>query len=137
MKPIPIHAARHIAEYYGYDQVVIIAREIGDKGGEHCTTYGRDKANCDVAARIGDFLKFKVMGWIKEPAAETSADCAHTLLLTIAEKSPASIGHVLYCNECGALCVDGSWTLCAAHERSCTCARKRSGEQSNGSADST
>lgn len=66
MKPIPIHAARHIAEYYGYDQVVIIARKVGDKGGEHCTTYGRDKANCDVAARIGDFLKFKVMGWVAE-----------------------------------------------------------------------
>ena len=66
MKPIPIHAARHIAEHYGYDQVIIIARKVGDKGGEHCTTYGRDKANCEVAARCGDFLKFNVMGWHKE-----------------------------------------------------------------------
>ena len=63
MKPIPISAAKIIAEKYGYDQVVVIARKIGKNGGEHCTTYGRDKANCDVAARIGDWLKFKVMGW--------------------------------------------------------------------------
>lgn len=66
MKPIPISAARGVAEDYGYDQVVIIARKVGADGGEHCTTYGVDKANCDIAARIGDFLKFKVMMW--EPA---------------------------------------------------------------------
>lgn len=66
MKPIPISAAKKIAEQYGYDQVVVIARKVGDKGGEHCTTYGADKANCEVAARIGEFLKYKVMGWIKE-----------------------------------------------------------------------
>ena len=61
MKPIPISAAKVIADKYDYDQVVIIARKVG--GGEHVTTYGRDKANCDVASRIGDWLKFKVMGW--------------------------------------------------------------------------
>ena len=64
MKPITIVAGRNIAEQYGYDQVVIIARKVGE--GEHVTTYGRDKANCAVAARIGEFLKFKVMGWLKE-----------------------------------------------------------------------
>jgi hypothetical protein len=69
MKPIPIVRARDIAEQYGYDQVIIIARKVGENGGEHCTTYGRDKPNCDVAARVGEFLKFKVMGWIKENAA--------------------------------------------------------------------
>jgi hypothetical protein len=61
MKPIPISAAKVIADKYDYDQVVVIARKVG--GGEHVTTYGRDKENCDVAARIGDWLKFKVMGW--------------------------------------------------------------------------
>jgi len=66
MKPIPINAARKIAETYGYDQIIIISRKIGDDGGEHCTTYGRDKAHCAAAARIGDFLKYKVMGWVKE-----------------------------------------------------------------------
>ena len=61
MKPIPIAAARRIAEMYGYDQVVVVARKVD--GNEHCTTYGVDKANCDVAARIGNFFKFNLMKW--------------------------------------------------------------------------
>lgn len=76
MKPIPIRAARQIAEAYGYDQIIIIARRAGDSPnphGEHCTTYGRTKAHCDVAARIGDFLKFKVMGWTEERPAGRAA----------------------------------------------------------------
>lgn len=63
--PIPIAAAERIAKTYGYDQVVIIARAVGEDGGEHLTTYGRDRANCAVAAKIGEFLKFKVMGWVR------------------------------------------------------------------------
>ena len=64
-KDIPISAAEEIAKKYGYDQIVIIGRKIGtdEDAREHLTTYGVDKANCDVAARIGDFLKHKVMGW--------------------------------------------------------------------------
>jgi hypothetical protein len=68
MKPIPVAAAKRIAEQYGYDQVVVIARKVGDGGqehGEHVTTYGVDQANRDVAARIGNFLKYKIMGWPK------------------------------------------------------------------------
>lgn len=65
-KPIPVHAARAIGEEYAYDQVVIIARRTGENGVEHCITWGREKAHCDVAARIGDFLKHKVMGWARE-----------------------------------------------------------------------
>lgn len=61
MKPIPISAAKEIAERYGYQQVVIVARAIGE--GEHVTTYGIDKPNCDVAARMGHFFKHKLMGW--------------------------------------------------------------------------
>lgn len=64
MRPIPISAARVVAKNFGYDQVVIIARKVGDGGGEHVTTWGRDKANCDVAARIGNFIKYKIMGWL-------------------------------------------------------------------------
>jgi hypothetical protein len=64
MKPIPIAAARRVAEQYGYDQVVIVARTVG--GGEHCTTYGVDKANCDVAARIGNYFKHRLMHWTGE-----------------------------------------------------------------------
>ena len=63
MKPIPINAARRIAHEHGYDQVIVIGRACGDDGGEHVTTYGRNRAHCEVAAQIGDFLKRKVMGW--------------------------------------------------------------------------
>lgn len=63
MKSIPISAAEAISKKYDYDQVVIIGRKVGEGGGEHCTTYGRNRVHCDVAARIGDFLKYKVMGW--------------------------------------------------------------------------
>lgn len=60
MKPIPISAAKKFSDQYGYDQVIIVARAVD--GGEHVTTYGRDKVNCGVAARIGDFLKYKIRG---------------------------------------------------------------------------
>jgi acetylornithine/succinyldiaminopimelate/putrescine aminotransferase len=66
VKRIPISAGKLIADKYGYDQVVIIARKVGE--GEHCTTYGVNKENCAVAARIGDFLKFKVIGWTNDAA---------------------------------------------------------------------
>lgn len=67
MLPIPISAARRIAEGYGYDQVIIIARRVGEGPGtgEHCTTYGRNEEHCSIAARCGDFLKHKVMGWVR------------------------------------------------------------------------
>ena len=63
MKRIPIAAAQRVAEQYGYDQVIIIARAIGEGGGEHVTTYGTDKVNCEVAAHIGNFIKHKIMKW--------------------------------------------------------------------------
>ena len=69
MKRIPISAAKAIAQQYGYDQVMIYARKVGDDPaphGEHMTTYGIDKAHCDAMARIGSFLKTKIMGWTEE-----------------------------------------------------------------------
>ena len=60
---IPITAARQIAKRYGYDQIVIIGRAIGEGGREHVTTYGVDRDNCEVAARIGNFFKHRLMGW--------------------------------------------------------------------------
>lgn len=66
MKSIPISAAARIAKDYGYDQVIIIARKVGEDpspNGEHVTTYGVDKANCDVAAMLGTFITDKVMKW--------------------------------------------------------------------------
>ena len=69
MKRIPISAAQRIAEAYGYDQVIVIARKVGsgpEPHGEHCTTYGVNREHCAVAAKIGDFLKHKIMGWPRE-----------------------------------------------------------------------
>jgi hypothetical protein len=66
MKRIPISAAKRIAEQYGFDQVMIYARKVGEdpaEHGEHMTTYGVDKQHCDAMARIGSFLKTKIMGW--------------------------------------------------------------------------
>ena len=65
MKRIPIAAAERVAKEYGYDQVVIYARKIGEDPkphGEHMTTYGVDKIHCHVAAMIGKALQ-KFMGW--------------------------------------------------------------------------
>lgn len=71
MKPIPISAAERIAKEFGYDQVIIVARKVGDAPdphGEHVTTYGVNAEHCAVAASAGDFLKYKVMGWVKDGA---------------------------------------------------------------------
>lgn len=68
-EPIPVGAARDIAERYRYDQVVILARRVGDDPephGEHITTYGRDRQHCDVAALMGDTLK-RIAGWPDTP----------------------------------------------------------------------
>lgn len=65
-KPIPVKQAKEIAKKYGYDQVIIYARKVGDDGIEHMTTYGVDKDHCEAAAKIGDHLKYKVMGWKKD-----------------------------------------------------------------------
>jgi len=63
MKEVPIEAAKRIANEYGYEQVIVYARKTGENGGEHMTTYGIDKVHCDVAAKMGDHLKYNVMSW--------------------------------------------------------------------------
>ena len=62
---IPIIAARRLALEYGFDQVIIIARKVDtprENGGEHVTTYGVDKANCAVAARVGNYPELYAFG---------------------------------------------------------------------------
>jgi hypothetical protein len=65
-----VSAAERVAKEFGYDQVLIIARKVGEGpgSGEHVTTYGVDRQHCAVAARIGDYLKYKVMGWKRDAA---------------------------------------------------------------------
>jgi hypothetical protein len=53
---IPISAAARIAKAYGYDQVYIIGRKVGEGGSEHLTTYGINREHCAVAARAGEVL---------------------------------------------------------------------------------
>jgi hypothetical protein len=67
MKPIPISAAKRIADEYGYHQVVIYARKVDPAGGEHMTTYGTTKEHCGIAARMATTLQ-KFMGWKPETA---------------------------------------------------------------------
>jgi hypothetical protein len=73
-KPIPILDAKRIAENYNYNQVVIVARKVGENGIEHVTTYGTDKANCDVAAHIGGFLRYEIMKWEKSVSPPPQAE---------------------------------------------------------------
>ena len=63
---LPIKAARKIADTYGWDQVAIVARKVGDDGIEHVVTYGKDTANCEAAARVGMALKHHLMQWPSE-----------------------------------------------------------------------
>lgn len=73
-KRIPIAAARRIAEDYGYDQVVIVARKVDPDGREHVTTYGVTKEHCNIAARMGDHLKYHVMKWPNPDIAKIAAE---------------------------------------------------------------
>lgn len=60
---LPIKDARDIAEARGWDQVIIVARRVGDNGYEHVVTYGRGTAQCRAAARAGNAIKHHLMKW--------------------------------------------------------------------------
>lgn len=63
LKPIPIKVAEKIGADYGYDQVIILVRSVGQGGGETLVTYGKDRTHCEIAAKVGEFLRRKVLGW--------------------------------------------------------------------------
>lgn len=59
LKRIPIKRAEEIAKTYGYDQVIVIARKVGQgqvMRGEWITTYGVNKEHCASAAQQGAAL---------------------------------------------------------------------------------
>lgn len=85
MKPIPVSAGKRIADEFDYDQVVIVARKVG--GGEHVTSYGIDKAHCDVAAKMGDFFKYKLMKWEPEGVSRTEPALTDALRDVKAERT--------------------------------------------------
>jgi hypothetical protein len=122
--PIPISQAKRIADEFGYDQVMIYARKVdrpagvGEtaseaiKGGEHMTTYGIDAKNCAAAAQIGDFLKFKIMGWNEEVHEDRRYD---TLVKALNE---AERFMAYFANETdGHFVGDGTPTTCLAEIR--------------------
>jgi hypothetical protein len=41
------------------------ARKVGEDGGEHMTTYGKNREHCDAAGKIGRALQ-RFMGWTDE-----------------------------------------------------------------------
>lgn len=63
MSELPIREARDIAHRYGWDQVIIVARKVGDDGYEHVVTYGNGAAHCEAAARAGMAIKHHLMRW--------------------------------------------------------------------------
>ncbi|UWR73141.1 hypothetical protein [Phaeobacter inhibens] len=60
---LPIKSARDIAETYGWDQVIVVARKVGDDGYEHVVTYGKGASHCEAAARAGNAIKHHLMKW--------------------------------------------------------------------------
>ncbi len=64
MKAIPISAAKAISKESGYAEVVIFAYD-PVTGRQHVTTYGQTVAQCEDAAKAGNFLK-KALGWPEE-----------------------------------------------------------------------
>lgn len=66
-KRIPISAAKRIAEEFGYEQVIIIARHPDPVNGiEHVTTYGKTIQHCEIAAKVGNYIKYEIMKWEKK-----------------------------------------------------------------------
>lgn len=78
-KQIPISAAKKIADEYGYDQIIVYGRNTGTDGTEYLecmATYGKTKATCTAAAKMGNALK-RFMGW---PESECQAVPSHEAL---------------------------------------------------------
>lgn len=106
MKPIPITAGKRIAETFGYDQVVIVARKTGrgEGTGEHVTTYGDGPGHRETAEMIGHFFKHRLMGW-PEPTEDGNqeAPCEHFG----AAAYRANVGlDPKWCPECGCPVLD-------------------------------
>lgn len=98
LKPIPIDAAKRVADQYGYDQVIVFGRRVGDAPnphGEHLTTYGVNKIHCDVAAQVGNFLKTKIMGWHEAATAGLRAHAAEPEAATGLEECRTALQWIL------------------------------------------
>lgn len=65
---IPPQEAARLCEMYGYDQIIIIARRIGQDYNAHeaVTTCGADRENSEAARLIGEHFKYNVMKWKRD-----------------------------------------------------------------------
>lgn len=70
---IPIAAAERIGKDRAYDQIIIYARRVGEPGLEWVTTWGKDRAHCAAAARIGDAIGSQVIKPIEARDAEIAS----------------------------------------------------------------
>jgi hypothetical protein len=64
MKCIPISEAKRISQIFDAPEVVIFGYD-PKTGRQHMTTYGKTLAQCEDAAKAGNFLK-KALGWPEE-----------------------------------------------------------------------
>lgn len=62
--PVPIGAARKIAEEFDKDQVIVVCWDKAH-GKTHVTTYGKTIEECEQAAKGGNLVK-KALGWPDE-----------------------------------------------------------------------
>jgi|SRR5271165_3985242 len=60
-QPVSHEALGNLMKYYGWDQAILIART--EDGDECVTTSGIGYRNGKIAQEMGEFMKFKVMGW--------------------------------------------------------------------------
>lgn len=70
---IPIARAADLGRAHNYDQVIILARRVGEPGLEWVTTWGKDPTHCAAAARIGDALRDNVTPTLERLTADLAA----------------------------------------------------------------
>ena len=66
-------AARLVARLFGYDQVLIVGRRVGndpDPHGEHVTSFGTTNANKFAAAALSYSAQEKLLGWKQTKGSE-------------------------------------------------------------------
>ena len=56
-----------LLERYGFDQIIVLARKLGEDGYENLGTHGTDMEHSNAAAAIGEHLRKEVMGWVESP----------------------------------------------------------------------
>jgi hypothetical protein len=83
--PIPVADAADIGARHGYDQVIVIARKVGQRGGEWVTAWGVNAENDAAAKLAAEFLKYRVMKWIPAFSPETIELLAKSTIVPQAE----------------------------------------------------